>query len=73
VTKTVFLTDVQDVADLESTQEEADTRLILNTMYSVQNENIDRVNIHASDTDVVMAVHYADTLMTNLPELWVRH
>jgi hypothetical protein len=75
VTKMVLLTDgyIQDVADLKSTQEEADTRLILNTMYSVQNKNIDHVIIHSSDTDVVvMVVHYAGTLLTDLPELWVR-
>ena len=29
---------VMDIAALESTQEEADTRVILHSMYSVQNE-----------------------------------
>ena len=38
-----------DVPALESTQQEADTRIILHTLYSVQNDNVDRVVINVSD------------------------
>ena len=39
-TKSVLISNssVMDIAALESTQEEADTRVILHSMYSVQNE-----------------------------------
>lgn len=38
------------VPTLASTQQEADTRIILPTLCSVQNEGVDRVGIHANDT-----------------------
>ncbi|KAJ4940066.1 hypothetical protein JOQ06_026376 [Pogonophryne albipinna] len=43
--ETVVLTawSVMDVPALESTQQEADTRIFLHTFYSVQNEGVDRV------------------------------
>lgn len=37
---------IEDVAALESTQQEADTRIILHIMYSVQNDDVDRVIIY---------------------------
>lgn len=74
-TKSVLITDgtVTDVADLETTHQEADTRVILHFVYSVQNEGVERVIIHANDTDVIITcVYYAATLLRDLPELWVR-
>lgn len=57
----------------ESTHQEADTRVILHSVYSVQNEGVERVIIHANDTDVIITcVYYAATLLRDLPELWVR-
>ena len=62
-----------DVAALESTQQEADTRVVLHSIYSVQNEDVERIIIHANDTDIVIiCVYYASTLLRDLPELWVR-
>ena len=64
---------VTNMSDLEATQQEADTRVILHTIYSVKNKDVDRIIIHANDTDViVMCVYYACTLLSNLSELWVR-
>ena len=58
-----------DVAALESIQQEADTRVVLHSIYSVQNEDIERIIIHANDTDfVVICVYYASTLLRDLPE-----
>lgn len=73
--KSVVLTEgsVMDVPALESTQQEADTRIILHTLYSVQNEGVDRVVIHANDTDIItMCLYYGATHLSDLPELWVR-
>ena len=64
---------IEDVPALESTQQEADTRIILHTLYSVQNDKVDRVVIHANDTDIIiMCLYYAATHLRCLPELWVR-
>ena len=74
-TKSVLITNgtVADVAELESTQQEADTRVILHSVYSVQHERVDRVIIHANDTDIIVAyIYYAATLLRDLPEMWVR-
>lgn len=74
-TKSVVLTksSVTNILGLESTQQEADTRVILHTIYSVQNDSVDRVIIHGNDTDIIiMCVYYAATLLKQLPELWVR-
>ena len=74
-TKSVLLTkgSVTRVPSLESTQEEADTRILLHAIYSVQNEDVQRVIVHANDTDViVMCIYYASTLLNDLEELWVR-
>ena len=62
-----------DVPALESTQQEADTRIILHTLYSVKNEGVDRVVIHANDTDIInLCLYYGATYLSDLPELWVR-
>uniref|UniRef100_UPI00358F0481 E3 ubiquitin-protein ligase XIAP-like n=1 Tax=Myxine glutinosa TaxID=7769 RepID=UPI00358F0481 len=71
-TKSVLIAEgtVTDVTALESTQQEADTRVILHSMYSVQNEEVGRVIIHANDIDVIVkCVYYAATLLKYLPEL----
>ena len=66
-TKSVVLTagSVMDVPALESTQQEADTRIILHTLYSVKNEGVDRVVIHANDTDIIKLV---PVLWCNIPQ-----
>ena len=62
-----------DVTALESTQQEADTRVMLHAIYSVQNEDVERVIIHGNDTDIIIiCVYYANTILKDLPELWVR-
>ena len=74
-TKTILITEgsATDIAGLESTQQEADTGEMLHTIYSVQNEYVDRVVIHSNDTDIiVICLYYAATILQNLPELWVR-
>ena len=55
-TKSVLLTEdaITDVSNLESTQTKADTRVILHTVYSVKNEGMERVIIHANDTDIIV-------------------
>ena len=64
---------VTNVSDLESTQQEADTRVILHTIYSVKNLDVDRIIIHANDTYIIlMCVYYTCTLLSSLSELWVR-
>ena len=67
---------VTDVAALESTQQEADTRVILHSIHSVQKEDVERIIIHTNDTDtvVISCVYYASTLLRYLSELsmWVR-
>lgn len=61
------------VPELESTQEEADTRLILHIVHSVRTEGVNRVIVHANDTDViVLCIYYAATHLQDLPEFWVR-
>ena len=57
---------------LESTQQEADTRVIVHTLYSVQNEGVERVVIHANDTDITTCLYYGATHLHDLPELWVQ-
>ena len=44
------------MAALESTQQEADTRVVLHSIYSVQNEDVERIIIHANDTDIVVII-----------------
>ena len=62
-TKSVLVTAgiVTDVAALESTQQEADTRVRLHSIHSVQKEDVERIIIHTNDTDtvVISCVYYA--------------
>ena len=55
-TKSVLVTAgvVTDAAALESTQQEADTRVILHSIHSVQKEDVERISIHTNDTDTVV-------------------
>ena len=51
----------------------ADKRVILRSIYSVHNKYVERIIIHANDTDIVeICVYYGSTLRRDLPELWVR-
>ena len=72
-TKSVLVTAgiVTDVAALESTQQEADTRVIRHSIHSVQKEDVARIIIHSNDTDtvVISCVCYASTLLRDLSEL----
>ena len=72
-TKIVLVTAgiVTDVAALESTQQDADTRVILHAIHSVQKEDVERIIIHTNDTDtvVISCVYYASTLLRDLSEL----
>ena len=72
----MLLTDgwCADVPELQSTQEEADTRLILHALHSVQHDRVKRVIVHANATDViVICIYYACTMQDQLPEVWVRY
>ena len=73
-TKTLLVSseEISPLLELESTQEEADTRLILHSIYEAQNGS-QRVVIHTNDTDViVMAIYYASTdKLSSLQELWI--
>ena len=57
-TKSVLATAgiVTDVAGLQSTQQEADMRVILHFIHSVQNECVERIIIHTNDTDTVVII-----------------
>ena len=55
----------------ESTQEEANTRVILHSVYSFQNEGVEQVITHGNDTDTIR-VYYASTLLRHLQELWIQ-
>ncbi|XP_034027542.1 uncharacterized protein LOC117511756 [Thalassophryne amazonica] len=69
----LYAGSVTAVPALESTQQEADTRVILYSIYSVQNEQAERVIIYANDTDIITTwLYYAATHLKDLPEFWVR-
>ena len=73
-TKTVMVNkqNVVPIAELESTHEEADTRLILHSMYAAHND-VDRLIIHAYDTDVIaLFIYYASLLLQDVSEIWIR-
>ena len=60
---------------LQSTHEEADTRLFLHAMHATKNEGVKRIIIHAIDTDViVLCLYYYKTMLKDigLKELWVK-
>lgn len=74
-TKTMLLTEgsATAVLALESTQKEAGTRVILHSIYSVQNEQVERAIIYVNDTEIIIiCLYYAATesarvLGTNSP------
>ena len=60
------------IAELESTQPEADTRIILHAIYCAQKQGMDCIIIMSNDTDViVMLIYYGNTLLKCVPELWI--
>ena len=71
--KSVLLTDgwCVDVPELRSTQEEADTRLILHALHSVHHDGVKQIMVHANDTYVTSFV-YACKMQDQLPEVLVR-
>ena len=74
-TKSVVIRDnaVKSVPELESTQKEADTRIILHSMFAFKTEDTERIINKANDTDVVtLCIYYAATYLKDLPELWVQ-
>ncbi len=69
-TKSLLVTEgsANDITALESTQQEADTRVMLHAIYSVQNEGVDRVVIHANDTYIIIiCVYYAASILKIFP------
>jgi hypothetical protein len=66
----------QEVFDLNSTQEEADTRMILQTLHADKRlkelGKQGRIIIKTSDTDVIVLCIYFDKQMTNTSELWLQ-
>ena len=75
--KSVLLTYGSEVpvAELQSTHEEADTRLMLHAIYAIQVEGVKRVVIYANDTDiVVLRLYYFMTKLQEmgLEELWMK-
>ena len=74
--KVVSDQEVFDCPDLYSTQEEADTRMILQALHADNRRKElgkqGRIIIKTSDTDVIVLCIYFDTQMTNTSELWVQ-
>ena len=51
---------VEPIPALSCKHEEADTRVLIHTVYNIEQEHSDRIVIYAQDTDViVMAVYYS--------------
>ena len=74
-TKSIVITrqSIARVPELESTQSEADTRVILHSIFAYKSENVKNIVIHAVDTDVVvLCIYYAATQLQGLTGLWVR-
>jgi hypothetical protein len=74
--KVVSDQEVFDCPNLYSTQEEADTRMILQALHADNRRKElgkqGRIIIKTSDTDVIVLCIYFDTQMTNTSELWVQ-
>ena len=75
-TKSVLLTNgsISLVPELESNQEEADTRLLLHAVYATR-VGTKRIVVLANDTDVViLSIYYFRTLLheVGLHELWMK-
>ena len=74
-TRTVLLYEgsVTPIPQLESTQEEADIKIILHAMYAAAVDDCDKLIIHANDTDVVLLLYHASSLhQAGLKEIWMR-
>ena len=74
-TKSVVIRDnaVKSVLELDSTQKEADTRIILHSIFALKTEDTERIITKANYTDVVtLCIYYAATYLKDLPELWVQ-
>ena len=76
IVKVVSDQEVFDFPDLHSTQEEADTRMILQTLHADKRlkelGKQGRIIIKTSDADVIVLCIYFDKQMTNTSELWVQ-
>ena len=77
IVKVVSDQEVFDCPDLYSTQEETDTRMILQALHADKRlkelGKQGRIIIKTSDTDVIVLCIYFDKQMTNNSELWVAH
>ena len=77
VEKTVLLKSgkVSEVPQLASTQEEADTRMILHAAHCLNVDGCDRLVVHANDTDVIVLFLYflsCSSEFEKCKELWIR-
>lgn len=75
-TKTMLLSQgtVTPIPELESTQEEADTRIVLQAMYAASVDGCDKLIVHANDTDVIVILLYHSTVLkqAGFNEIWIR-
>ena len=76
IVKVVLDQEVFDCPDLYSTQDEANTRMILQALHADKKlkelGKQGRIIIKTSDTDVIVLYIYFDKQMTNTSELWVQ-
>ena len=76
IVKVVSDQEVFSFPDLYNTQEEADTRMILQALHADKRlkelGKQGRIIIKTSDTDVIVLCIYFDKQMTNISELWVQ-
>jgi hypothetical protein len=76
IVKVVSDQEVIDCPDLYSTQEEADTRMILQALHADKKlkelGKQGRIIIKTSDTDVIVLCIYFDKQVTNTSELWIQ-
>ena len=76
IVKVVSDQEVFDCPDAYSTQEEADTRMILQALHADKKlkelGKQGRIIIKTSDTDVIVLCIYFDKQMTNTSELWIQ-
>ena len=77
VSKSVVLSEgcISPVTELQSKHEEADTRLLLHSIYATQLEGVKWIVIYVNGTDVVvMAIYYFKNKLQDLglEELWMK-